>query len=331
MDIIYIFRSQSKQRSIERVFEPIIQGMISAGHNIDIQYAKSGSCLLSTLWKNIRYFARLSKDKLCHITGDIQYVACLMNSKNTILTIHDLVPLHNKNVPWYSKWLCYWLWYYIPLKRLKYVTCISEATREDLINFFPWAKEKIEVIENPVSPLFSYAPKEFNAECPRILHIGTKPNKNLVRVIEALRGKHCHLRIIGKIPNLERDLLNKYNVSYSNEEFVSDIQILQEYIDCDIVSFPSLFEGFGMPIIEGQTIGRVVVTSDIAPMNTVAGHAAMLVDPLNTDSIKDGICKIVADSIYRETLILEGRKNSEKYAASTIANKYLNIYKRLNI
>ena len=331
MDLVYIFRSQSKQRSIERVFEPIIQGMKSAGHNVDIQYAKSGSGLLSTLWKNMRYFSKLSEGNLCHITGDIQYVACLMNRENTILTIHDLVPLHSKNVPWYSKLLCYWLWYYIPLKRLKLITCISEATREDLIKFFPWAKEKIEVIQNPVLPSFSYVPKDFNAYCPRILHIGTKSNKNLIRVIEALRGERCHLRIIGKIPKVELKLLKKYNICYSNEEFISDNQIIQEYIDCDIVSFPSLFEGFGMPIIEGQTVGRVVITSDIAPMNTVAGSGAVFVDPLNIASIKNAIFKIRTDTSYREAVIKEGRKNAENYAATTITTKYLSIYKRLVI
>lgn len=328
MEITYIFRAQSAQRSIERVFEPIIQEMILAGHRVDIQYATLGAGLFSTLWKNIRYFSKLSKRTLCHITGDVQYVACLMKPENTILTIHDLVPLHNKNVPWYSKWLCYWLWYYIPLKRLKLVTCISEATRQDLISFFPWAKDKIVVIQNPVSPDFQYVPKDFNAECPRILHIGTNSNKNLVRVIEAIKGEKYHLRIIGRIPEKELELLNKYNISYSNEVFVSDEQILQEYIDCDIVSFPSLFEGFGMPIIEGQSVGRVVITSDIAPMKAVAGKGAVLINPYSVDSLKDGISRIINDASYRENVIQEGCKNAKQYAASFVLSKYLNIYKR---
>lgn len=327
MEITYIFRTPSNQRSIERVFEPIIEQMKRDGHSVDTQFAKSGRNLFSTLWKNMRYFSKLSKNRLCHITGDVQYVACMMNPDNTILTIHDLVPLHNKNVPWYSKWLCYWLWYYIPLKRLKLVTCISEATRQDLISFFPWAKDKIEVIDNPISSSFHYVHKEFNAECPRILHIGTKSNKNLVRVIVAIKAKKCHLRIIGKIPEKEIELLNEYNITYSNEEFVSDEQITQEYIDCDIVSFPSLFEGFGMPIIEGQAVGRVVITSDIAPMNSVAGGGAVLINPYEVESIKNGIYRIIKDASYRETIIQEGRKNAKRYAVSTILDNYLNIYK----
>lgn len=329
MQISYIFRAQGTQRSIERVFEPIIQEMILAGHRVDVQYAMWGSGLFSTLWKNIRYFSKLSKRTLCHITGDVQYVACLMDPDNTILTIHDLVPLHNKNVPWYSKWLCYWLWYYIPLKRLKLVTCISEATRQDLISFFPWAEDKIEVIQNPVSPDFQYVPKVFNEECPRILHIGTNSNKNLVSVIEAIKGEKCHLRIIGKIPEKELELLNRYNISYSNEAFVSDNQIIQEYIDCDIVSFPSLFEGFGMPIIEGQAVGRVVVTSDIAPMNSVAGKGAVLIDPHSIASLKSGILRAINDASYRENVIQEGLQNAKKYTVSSISSRYLDMYNHL--
>ena len=330
MEITYIFRSQSKQRSIERVFEPIIQEMISAGHRVDVQYATSGSTLFSTLWKNIRYFSKLSKSTLCHITGDVQYVACLMDPNNTILTIHDLVPLHNKKVPWYSKWLCYWLWYYIPLRRLKVITCISEATRLDLISFFPWAKEKIVVVPNPVSTSFRYDSKVFNTDCPYILHLGTKSNKNLLRVIEALSSIKCHLRIIGKISHDERLALDKYGIDYSNEEYISDDDIITEYKRCDIVSFPSLFEGFGMPIIEGQATGRVVVTSNIEPMLSVSGGHAALVNPNDILSIRSSVLRIILDSNWRDSLIDGGLKNAAHYSPLCIMDSYIQCYLKLH-
>lgn len=329
MKITYIFRAKSHARSIERVFEPIIAEMRALGYEVVVENAIKGNNIFSTLLKNMVHFAKLSRKSLCHITGDVQYVACLMKPSNTILTIHDLVPLHNKNVPWYSKWLCYWLWYYIPLRRLKRVTCISEATRQDILSFFPWADTKISVIPNPIDSSFIYTPRPFNLECPRILHIGTKTNKNLLRVIEAISGYRCHLRIIGKINNEYIDALNKFHIDYSNEYGISDKQIIKEYQDCDIVSFPSLFEGFGMPIIEGQAMGRVVVTSDREPMRTIADGCAILVDPEDVNSIRSGFKKAIEETEKRTELIKKGVVNAQRYSVPAIFTAYYEQYKCL--
>lgn len=327
MKITYIFRKQSNQRSIERVFMPVIDYVKGEETDVDIEFAKSGSNLISTLWKNMIYFRKISKSRLCHITGDIQYVACLMKPHNTILTIHDLVPLHNSKVPWYSKLLCYWLWYYIPLRRLKHITCISETTRKDLISYFPWAKNKIKVIANPIDSNFKYSPKEITNESPRILHIGTKANKNLIRVIEALEGINCHLRIVGDITQDQLTALKKHAIDYSNVFGISDEQIIEEYKHCDIVSFPSLFEGFGMPIIEAQATGRIVVTSDLNPMKTVAGKAAILVDPKNVASIRKGFIEAIRNP--QAILIEKGIKNAEKYSIESIGADYYQLYNKM--
>lgn len=76
-----------------------------------------------------------------------------------------------------------------------------------------------------------------------MLHIGTRPNKNLERVIEALEGIKCHLRIIGKLTSEQEKLLSEKKIKYSNGINLTDEEILNEYILCDIVSFPSLYEG----------------------------------------------------------------------------------------
>lgn len=331
MKITYIFRAQSIQRSIERVFEPVISQMKDNGNDVEIEFARKRKGLIATLLTNMLHFRKVSKNRICHITGDVQYVACLMDPDNTVLTIHDLVPLHNKKVPWYSRWLCYWLWYYIPLLRLKQITCISETTRNDLISYFPWAKHKITVIPNPVDPHFTFAPKEFNSSNPRILHIGTKSNKNLGRVISALDGFKCHLRIIGQLNDEYVNALKIHNIDFSNVYGVSDEQILKEYIECDIVSFPSLFEGFGMPIIEGQALGRAVLTSNIEPMTSVAGSGACLVDPESVASITSGFRLLCKDKMFRDKVIEAGIINAQKFSQRSITDMYRQIYGKLCI
>lgn len=325
MKITYIFRTPSKERSIERVFGSIMEEMKRAGHDVCMSYSKPFRFWPFGLFYNIIRYALMSiNGGIFHITGDIQYVACLMSSKRTILTVHDCVPLRNTNVPWYSKWLCYWFWYYLPLRHLKHITCISEATRKDLISFFPWIEKKLTVVPDPVGSEFMYVPKEINTAYPRILHIGTRSNKNLERVIEALNSVPCKLVIIGKLNDGQSTLLEKYHIDFNNRFHISDNDIVDEYCKADIISFPSLFEGFGMPIIEGQAIGRPVVTSNIEPMLSVAGGAAILVDPFDIDSIRNGLCKHCKEDL--QAIIQKGLENVKCYTSENIAIEYMNIY-----
>jgi glycosyltransferase involved in cell wall biosynthesis len=88
----------------------------------------------------------------------------------------------------------------------------------------------------------------------------------------------CHLRIIGKLKSEDIHLLEQKNISYSNDYSLTNDEIIEEYQNCDMVSFPSLFEGFGAPIVEYQVMGRVMLTSNIPPMTEVACDAAVYVN-----------------------------------------------------
>ena len=327
MKISYIYRAPSKERSIERVFASIVTYVKKEGHDVRESYVRAFRFWPFGLIYNIIRYAILSmRGGVFHITGDVQYIACLMNSKRTFLTVHDCVPLHNTNVPKYSKWLCYWLWYYLPLKHLKYITCISEATRKDLISFFPWVEHKLSVIPNPVGDEFRYVPKEINVTNPRILHVGTRSNKNLERVIESLDGVQCQLVIIGELTDKQRFLLQRYNINYINRVHISDEDIVEEYRQADIISFPSLFEGFGMPIIEGQATGRPVITSNIEPMCSVAGNAAILVDPYNIKAIKKGLIGNTKKDLI--AIVEKGLENAKRFHSQAIAQQYISLYKQ---
>lgn len=331
MTIEYIFRHRGRAFSIEKVFDSVIGAL--AGHD-DVTVCRSevrkiGFWPVMLLYNMIRYGVRSRANRIFHITGDVQYLGCTMNPRNTVLTIHDLVPLRNERVPWHSRKLCYWLWYYIPLKRLNHITCISETTKRDLLAFFPWAADKVTVICDPVDDAFEYSRKDFDSACPRILHIGTKSNKNLERVAEALKGLKCHLRVVGNLSSGQKSNLERNGIDYSDVSGISDEQIVAEYEMCDMVSFPSLFEGFGMPIVEGQRVGRAVVTSDIEPMRSVAGGAAVYVDPTSVESIRQGFEECISNECLRTEIIAAGLENAERYSARNIANNYCELYESI--
>lgn len=330
MKVEFIYRPVSEMVSIEKCFNSVI-------HNIskenDVQASKSfvkrlPFWPLTVIYNIIRFAVRSYSNKIFHITGDIQYVGCLMNPNNTVMTIHDCVVLRNDSAGLLYKKIVYYLWYYFPLKRLKYICCISEETKKDLIHFFPWVEKNLTVVPSPVSDEFQYSEHRFNEACPVVLHVGTRENKNLIRVIQALAGIKCHLRIIGKLSNNQLAALEENHVDYSNDFNVSDEQLVKEYQNSDIVSFPSLFEGFGLPIVEAQIVGRPVVTSNIEPMRSI-GKGAILVNPKSTDAIRKGFIKVIEKNDIREKCVSDGLMNSQKYTGAEVASMYYTLYKKM--
>jgi glycosyltransferase involved in cell wall biosynthesis len=293
---------------------------------VDSIFLPSPYASFHSLYRNIRYvlaYVKKHNYDVIHITGDVYYLAYFLRKYKVVTTVHDLgfyTTAPQKTLRTYLQ-RCIWI---KPLKYSSLVTFISEKSRQEAL-----ALEELKntiVIPNAVYDNYQYAPKKLNDECPVILHLGTKPNKNLVNTIKALSGIECHLRIIGKIDSTIEGLLKNYNVNYSNVSNLSDDEILEEYKKCDIVSFPSLYEGFGMPIIEGQAIGRPVVTSSLSPMKEIAGEAAVLVNPNDVSSIRDGFIK--ASENY-DSLVSQGLENVKKYRIEAVANKYLNSYNSL--
>lgn len=331
MKVTFYFRHPDKlNRSIERVFALVTSGLKdSFGVKVDTVFAKSCRLWPLAMCYNVLRMGFISRKKgIHHITGDIHYVSLLMPKKRTILTVHDLVSIHNDGLNPIFKRFVYYLWYYLPLKHLKYITCVSEATRQDLIQYFSFARNKVTVIPNPIPEDFTALEPACNAK-PVILHIGTRSNKNLERVIQALAPLNCHLRIIGRLTSAQEQLLASTGVEYSNAYEISDAEIIDEYRKCDIVSFPSLFEGFGMPIIEGQACGRVVVTSNLEPMKSVSAGAAVLVDPCDVESISNGFKSVMTDTPFRRLLVTNGLENANGYTANSIAKEYKLLYDRI--
>jgi hypothetical protein len=327
MKITYFYRNPQVGFSIGKVFHTVTDE-VKKSCEIKEVFMRSAYSMLQDVVRNSYYtYLHRNKHGINHITGHIHDVILGLIGCKVVLTIHDLVFLdHVKNpIKKFYKWL---FWLYLPVKLADKVTCISEQTKINILRHIK--TDKLVVIHNPLDPTFEYSPKDFNSIKPVILHIGTGWNKNLKRSIEALEGISCHLRIIGNINPEIRTLLEKCKLEYSNAFNLTDNEMKQEYINCDIVSFPSEYEGFGMPVIEGQKTGRVVLSSDIEPIIEVSGGAAHLVDPFKVESIREGYLKLIQVADYRNHLINDGLKNVERFDAKLIAGKYMELYKTID-
>src|SRR5690606_1333289 len=139
-------------------------------------------------------------------------------------------------------------------------------------------------------------------------------------------GISCHLRIIGKPSHEQITFLQENAVDYSSVSSISAKQVANEYRNADIVIFASTYEGFGLPILEAQATGRPLVTSNISPMNCVAGNEAVLVDPFDVNSIRSGVVRLIENTAFRNQVVKAGLHNVERYRPNLIAQQYISLY-----
>jgi glycosyltransferase involved in cell wall biosynthesis len=326
--INFIERRVLEGVSIEKVFRQIAANLSKDKFEFWFEKMPFLNDTAGTL-KNLIFF-RKTKADIYHITGQVHYIGILLPKEKTVLTIHDAGILHIRSG--LRRYVLKKLFFDLPLARLKYITAVSEATKQEVISNTNCRPEKIRVIENPLEELFTTftGPKNnFNSQCPTILQIGTAPNKNLKNLLRSIEGLDCNLRIIGNLSGEIRNELEEKEIKYQNLIDLNSEEIKKEYENADILTFCSTFEGFGLPIIEAQAMKTPVITSNISPMKEVAGGAAELIDPSDHKSMRNGFLKIINDEQYRKELVSKGEKNVLRFQAKQIAGLYEKLYEEI--
>lgn len=314
--------------SIERAFDSMIAALPRDRFVVSrfvCPYQSKGIVrrLLLMLWAAAR------QGDVNHITGDVDFLGLLMRRKRTLITIHDTVSAHR--LKGWRRWLFRLFWLELPLRRAAAITSISEFSRQEIESLVPASTGKVVIVPNCLTVAVGAERHDFNEAMPRILHVGTKPNKNLSRTIEALSGLPCKLTIVGPLSTEQRDLLERGRVAYENHVGLSEPDLDRQYAIADVLVFCSTYEGFGLPILEAQALGCLVVASDLDPMRSVAGRGALLVDPLDPGAIRKAVERLRSEPSLRAKLRAEGILNVERYRPAAVAGQYAAIYEKLAI
>lgn len=219
----------------------------------------------------------------------------------------------------------------------KHILTVSEFSKREIHQYLKVPLEKITVTYNGLDECFRPVEKK-QAPVPYILYVGNlHPRKNLVRLIEAfvkLKREHkteLKLKVVGQKAWLYGDIFESVRKSglESSVEFtgyISQDQLVQTYQNATVMVYPSLYEGFGLPVLEAMGCGVPVVTSDSTSLAEVAGKAAELVDVRSAESICQGIWRVISSETRQQELRQRGIARAEKFSWQQTARKTLDVY-----
>ena len=250
----------------------------------------------------------------------------------TVVSIMDLSYLYFPEM--FKKSDLYQLraWTSYSVKKAKHVLTISNSTKFDIIKEYKISAEKITVIYPGIKQSVCHESKESNMDNLKtkygikgdyILFVGTlQPRKNISRLIEAFAKvgkKDLDLVIIGKKGWLYEEILNKPKelgledcVKFLHE--VEDDELALFYKHAQAFVLPSLYEGFGLPVLEAMQHGCPVITSNVSSLHEAGGDAAVYVDPLDVNDIAEKIKKVISSPQLQKELKEKGKKQLAKFS-----------------
>jgi glycosyltransferase involved in cell wall biosynthesis len=268
-----------------------------------------------------------------------------------IVTIHDL---WMDRFPQYSRKLFGQRWSFYRAKRTmskaRKVMTVSEYSAQDIATLYGVPREKVAVIYNGVSDAFrpfsdparlSQLRDRFAWPTDRFILFagGADPRKNHRALLEAYAMRaaqlrsHCLIMLgapthrFGNIHDSAKALGLSDRVVCAGHLSAEELRVL--YAHADLFAFPSLYEGFGMPVLEAMACGVPVITSATTSLPEVAGDAAVLIDPHSSEQLAEALVRVLTDRALRETLRAKGFERAKQFTWERAARRTLAVYREV--
>jgi glycosyltransferase involved in cell wall biosynthesis len=269
----------------------------------------------------------------------------------SIVTVHDTIPYlarDGKLPGWRPTRTGRWLMNRIvsQLAEVDRIVCVSQATKRDLLSLVATPEERVRVIHNAIFQPMHPARAEEKAtlrhrlglpvDAPVILHVGRNFYKNREAVIDAFsklrrRRRDARLVFVGALSPAQRDLVVRDGLSDAMHvlDHVPAETMPALYSLASALLFPSLYEGFGYPVIEAQLCGTPVICSTAGSLPEVAGAGAVLVAPEDVDGMAEAAVKLFEDRDAKNALIEAGRINAARFDRETWFDAHARLYQEI--
>jgi glycosyltransferase involved in cell wall biosynthesis len=223
------------------------------------------------------------------------------------------------------------------------IIAISEFTAAQIVEHLNYPRDRISVVHHGVDPIPEISPQQAGAfrrylelEQPFVLHVGAiQRRKNVARLVEAFERlpERYLLVLAGSAGYGAQTILDRIEKSPARRRirllgYRTRDELNQLYRTAAVLAFPSLEEGFGLPVLEAMSAGLPVVTSNGSALKEVAGNAALLVDPLDVDGLRNALQTALEDSSERDRLVAAGIRHAAGFTWRRAAQQTLAVYRR---
>lgn len=333
---VHLFANMTREGAWPPTLEDLPRTTVRAGYK-PWRMAVLASQIVRTGWDRM-----LPRPAVFHAT---EHLLMPLRATPTVLTVHDLI---FKLFPQHHKRLNYWyLNVAMPLfvRRADRVIAISETTKRDLMREYGTPEEKISVVYEAAAPHFAPPPAEQIAEIRAryglperyLLTVGTiEPRKNLPRLVEALaalRRADPALRLV--VVGARGWLLEGFDdaiETFGQQEavilpgFVPDEDLPALYAGATVTVLASLYEGFGLPVLEAMACGSPVACSATSSLGEIAGEAALTFDPADVEAITAALRRLLAEPDLRDDLCRRGLARAAEFSWERAARETWAVY-----
>lgn len=278
------------------------------------------------LWQTQQLYRYRNKYKVFFTPG---FNPVIHSAIPFVFTIHDLIHLFAPGNAQLSKKIYYQMLMKPAVRRAHKILTVSEHSKKTILQWANIPAENVVNVSCGISEALTPAGKTYQPGYPYLLHVGnnSKAHKNAMRLIQAFARAQI---------NPETRLLFTASASEEMARFIAqhrlenrvmftggltETALAEYYRGAQAVVFPSLYEGFGLPVLEGMACGVPVLTSNVTSLPEVAGDAALMIDPLELDALIDGIEKIAGDESLRARLIAKGLLRAKLFSWDSTARK----------